>query len=83
MDNFVLELFYELVNKHTSQHIRLPEGAYDMLGTIHGIYDESVVGTALEQKPEKSRRQKEKVVYAKEKARSCLGWRAARQQSLI
>jgi len=52
VDNFVLELFYELVNKHTSQHIRLPEGAYDMLGTIHGIYDESVVGTALEQKPE-------------------------------
>ena len=27
VDNFVLELFYELVNKHTSQHIRLPEGA--------------------------------------------------------
>lgn len=66
------------------QHIRLPEGAYDMLGTIHGIYDESVVGTALEQKPESPGSQKEKVVYAKEKKRgSCLGWRAARQQSLI
>lgn len=68
MDNFVLELFYELVNKHTSQHIRLPEGAYDMLGTIHGIYDESVVGTALEQKPESPGTKKKKWFMPKKKS---------------
>ena len=33
-DNFILELLYGLLNKHTSQHIRLPEGAFDMLGTV-------------------------------------------------
>ena len=68
VDNFVLELFYELVNKHTSQHIRLPEGAYDMLGTIHGIYDESVVGTALEQKPESPGAKKKKWFMPKKKS---------------
>ena len=68
VDNFVLELFYELVNKHTSQHIRLPEGAYDMLGTIHGIYDESVVGTALEQKPENPGVKKKKWFMPKKKS---------------
>ncbi len=44
-DNFILELLYQLLNKHTSQHIRLPEGAFDMLGTVHGVFDE----TALQQ----------------------------------
>ncbi len=36
-DNAILELLYQLVNKHTSQHIRLPEGAFDMLGMVHGL----------------------------------------------
>ena len=36
-DNAILELLYQLVNKHTSQHIRLPEGAFDMLGMVHGV----------------------------------------------
>ena len=42
-DNFILELLYQLVNKHTSQHIPLPEGAFDMLGMVHGVYDETVL----------------------------------------
>ena len=46
-DNFILELLYGLLNKHTSQHIRLPEGAFDMLGTVHGVFDEPAL-----QKPE-------------------------------
>ncbi len=40
-DNFILELLYQLVNKRTSQHIRLPEGAFDMLGIVHGVFDET------------------------------------------
>ena len=44
-DNFVLELFYKLVNKRTSQHIRLPEGVFDMLGMVHGVYDEDTLET--------------------------------------
>ena len=42
-DNFILELLYGLLNKHTSQHIRLPEGAFDMLGTVHGVFDETAL----------------------------------------
>ncbi|MCM1233116.1 MAG: hypothetical protein NC489_23595 [Ruminococcus flavefaciens] len=42
-DNFVLELLYQLINKHTSQHIRLPEGAFDMLGMVHGVFDETAL----------------------------------------
>ena len=42
-DNAILELLYQLVNKHTSQHIRLPEGAFDMLGMVHGVYDETAL----------------------------------------
>lgn len=43
MDNFILDLFYKLVNKRTSQHIRLPEGVFDMLGMVHGVYDEETL----------------------------------------
>ena len=42
-DNFILELLYGLLNKHTSQHIWLPEGAFDMLGTVHGVFDETAL----------------------------------------
>ena len=42
-DNFILDLFYRIINKHTSQHIRLPDGAFDMLGMVHGIYDEDTL----------------------------------------
>ena len=39
-DNFILELLYKMINKHTSQNIHLPEGVFDMLGMVHGIYQE-------------------------------------------
>ena len=42
-DNFILELFYKLINKHTSQHLRLPDGVFDMLGMGHGVYDEEAL----------------------------------------
>ena len=42
-DNFILDLFYKIINKHTSQHIRLPDGVFDMLGMVHGIYDEDTL----------------------------------------
>ena len=42
-DNFILELFYKLINKHTSQHLRLPDGVFDMLGMVHGVYDEETL----------------------------------------
>ena len=41
-DNFVLELLYHLLNKRTALHTRLPDGAFDMLGMVHGVYDETV-----------------------------------------
>lgn len=44
-DNFILDLFYKIINKHTSQHIRLPDGVFDMLGMVHGIYDEDTLKT--------------------------------------
>ena len=42
-DNFILELFYKLINKHTSQHLRLPDGVFDMLGMVHDVYDEEAL----------------------------------------
>lgn len=38
-DNAVLELLYELINKATSRRIKLPEGVFDMMTAVHGIYD--------------------------------------------
>ncbi|MDO4990111.1 MAG: hypothetical protein Q4E45_06350 [Eubacteriales bacterium] len=37
-DNFILTVLYEIINKQTSQRIRLPEGVFDMVTTVHGIY---------------------------------------------
>ena len=39
IDNFILTLLYEIINKKTSQRIRLPEGVFDMITTIHGVYE--------------------------------------------
>ena len=39
-DNFVLKLLYEILNKKTSQRVRLPEGVFDMTTAVHGIYEE-------------------------------------------
>ncbi len=39
-DDFILKLLYEIINKHTSQRVKLPEGIFDMTTTIHGIYEE-------------------------------------------
>ena len=57
-DNFILEMLYQLLNKHTSQSIRLPEGAFDMLGMVHGVYDETVLRDIRDQPevPEKRRK---------------------------
>lgn len=30
-------------HKHTSQHLRLPDGVFDMLGMVHGVYDEEAL----------------------------------------
>ena len=66
-DNFILELFYELVNKHTSQHIRLPDGAFDMLGMIHGVYDDSILSAAAEKSQEEPAAKKKRRFFAKRK----------------
>ena len=39
-DNFVLKLLYEIINKKTSQRVPLPDGVFDMITVIHGIYEE-------------------------------------------
>jgi len=39
-DDFVLKLLYEILNKQTSRRVALPEGVFDMMGTVHGIYEE-------------------------------------------
>ncbi len=40
VDNFVLKLLYEIINKKTSRRIQLPEGVFDMTTAVHGIYEE-------------------------------------------
>jgi len=37
-DNAVLELLYETVNKRSSRSVRLPDGVFDMMTAVHGIY---------------------------------------------
>ena len=37
-DNYMLKLLYEIINKKTSQRVRLPDGVFDMTTAIHGIY---------------------------------------------
>lgn len=39
-DDFILKLLYEIINKRTSQRVKLPEGIFDMTTAIHGIYEE-------------------------------------------
>ena len=39
MDNFMLKLLYEIINKKTSRRVPLPEGVFDMTTAIHGIYE--------------------------------------------
>ena len=39
-DNYVLELLYSIINKHTSHRVQLPEGVFDMTTAVHGIYEE-------------------------------------------
>jgi hypothetical protein len=38
MDNAVLELLYETVNKQTGRRVRLPDGVFDMMTSVHGFY---------------------------------------------
>lgn len=40
-DNFVLELLYDIINKKTSRRVRLPDGVFDMVSTVHGVYEDS------------------------------------------
>ena len=40
VDNFMLKLLYEIINKKTSRRVKLPEGVFDMTTAIHGIYEE-------------------------------------------
>jgi len=40
MDNFVLKLLYEIINKKTAQRVKLPEGVFDMTTAVHGIYEQ-------------------------------------------
>ncbi len=37
-DNAVLELLYETVNKRTGRRVKLPDGVFDMLTSVHGYY---------------------------------------------
>ena len=39
-DNFMLKLLYEIINKKTSQRVKLPEGVFDMTTAVHGIYEQ-------------------------------------------
>ena len=36
----MLKLLYEIINKKTSQRVRLPEGVFDMTTAVHGIYEQ-------------------------------------------
>ena len=37
-DNAVLELLYETINKNTARRVKLPDGVFDMMTAVHGIY---------------------------------------------
>lgn len=39
-DNAVLELLYETVNKQTGRRVRLPDGIFDMITPVHGVYNQ-------------------------------------------
>lgn len=38
-DDFILKLLYEIINKRTSQRVKLPEGVFDMTTAVHGIFE--------------------------------------------
>ncbi|MCL2201767.1 MAG: hypothetical protein FWB75_07355, partial [Oscillospiraceae bacterium] len=38
VDNAVLELLYETVNKNSARRVKLPDGVFDMMTAVHGIY---------------------------------------------
>ena len=40
MDDFVLKLLYEIINKRTSRRVQLPEGVFDMTTAVHGVFEE-------------------------------------------
>lgn len=70
-DNFILDLFYKIINKHTSQHIRLPDGVFDMLGMVHGIYDEDTL-KALETEAAAPSGKKKRKLFSRNKTISPL-----------
>lgn len=70
-DNFILDLFYKIINKHTSQHIRLPDGVFDMLGMVHGIYDEDTL-KALETEAAMPSGKKKRKLFSRNKTISPL-----------
>ena len=39
MDDFILKLLYEIINKRTGLRVKLPEGVFDMTTAVHGIYE--------------------------------------------
>lgn len=70
-DNFILDLFYKIINKHTSQHSRLPDGVFDMLGMVHGIYDEDTL-KALETEAAAPSGKKKRKLFSRNKTISPL-----------
>jgi hypothetical protein len=41
-DNAALEILYEIINKKTSRRVKLPEGVFDMVTPVHGVFGETV-----------------------------------------
>jgi len=39
MDNAVIEVLYETINKRSARRSKLPDGVFDMMTTVHGIYE--------------------------------------------
>jgi hypothetical protein len=37
-DNATLEILYGIINKRTSRRVSLPEGVFDMMTSVHGVY---------------------------------------------
>ncbi len=37
MDDFILKLLYEIINKRTARRVQLPEGVFDMTTAVHGV----------------------------------------------
>ena len=39
VDNAVLEVLYETINKRSARRTKLPDGVFDMMTAVHGIYE--------------------------------------------